>query len=110
MAHIDVPQELPGIRGLLAFRPETARPLRDLANALMFDPANTLTRGERELIAAYVSALNGCTFCRSSHSAIAACHLADDEALVQSVLRDPEGRRGLRQAHGASGDRRTRAA
>ena len=41
------------------------------------------------MIAAYVSALNDCTFCRTSHAAIAACHL-DDESLVDTVLRSPE--------------------
>ena len=45
-----------------------------LTNALLHAP-NSLTQGERELIAAYVSALNGCTFCFRSHAAIAAWHL-----------------------------------
>ncbi len=30
MPHINLPAELPGIRGPMAFRPETARPLNDL--------------------------------------------------------------------------------
>lgn len=77
------------MRGLLAFRPETAAPLSRLAQALMFAP-NSLTRGERELIAAYVSALNECAYCHSSHAAIAACHLDDDEQLVAAIVRDPE--------------------
>ena len=51
------PDGIPGIRGLLAFRPETAEPLGALANALLHAP-NSLTPGERELIAAYVSSLN----------------------------------------------------
>ena len=61
MPYIDV-QDVPGIRALLAFRPETAEPLAALANALLHAP-NSLTQGERELIAAFVSSLNGCTFC-----------------------------------------------
>lgn len=88
MPYINVQEDVPGIRALLAFRPETAEPLGALANALLHAP-NTLTPGERELIAAYVSALNSCTFCFRSHSAIAACHLGDD-ALVKSVISDPE--------------------
>ena len=44
MPHIDVPNEIPGIRALLAFRPETAEPLGALANALLHAP-NSLTRG-----------------------------------------------------------------
>ena len=88
MAHIQVPEGLPGIRGLLAFRPETAGPLGALADALLHAPS-PLSPGERELIAAYVSDLNDCTYCHGSHAAIAACHL-QDEALVGAVIRAPE--------------------
>ena len=88
MAYIQVPEGLPGIRGLLAFRPETAKPLGDLANALLHNPS-PLTPGERELIAAYVSDLNDCRYCHASHAAIAACHL-QDETLVGSVVETPE--------------------
>lgn len=89
MAHIQLPQGLPGIRGLLAFRPETAKPIGELADALLHAP-NTLSPGDRELIAAYVSELNDCTYCQASHAAIAACHLRD-EALVASVMVNAEG-------------------
>jgi uncharacterized peroxidase-related enzyme len=88
VAHIGVPDGLPGIRGLLAFRPETAKPLGDLADALLRAPG-TLSPGERELIAAYVSNLNDCTFCEFSHAAVAAAHL-QDEALVTSVMTTTE--------------------
>jgi uncharacterized peroxidase-related enzyme len=88
MAHIHVPEGLPGIRGLLAFRPETAKPLGELADALLHGPS-TLSPGERELIAAYVSRLNDCTYCYASHAAIAACHL-HDEAVVESAASAPE--------------------
>ena len=87
MPYIAVPDDIPGIRALLAFRPETAVPLAALTNALLHAP-NSLSPGERELIAAYVSALNDCTFCFRSHAAIAACHFAD-EALVEAVVADP---------------------
>lgn len=86
MPYIAVP-DVPGIRALLAFRPETAEPLGALANALLHAP-NSLTQGERELIAAYVSSLNNCTFCRRSHAAIAACHLGD--AFVDDAVANPE--------------------
>ena len=88
MPHIQIPPGVPGIRALLQARPETAGPITDLAQVLLHAP-NSLSRGERELIAAYVSALNDCTFCRTSHAAIAACHLGD-ESLVDMVLRNPE--------------------
>jgi len=73
---------------LLAFRPETAGPLSDLANALLHAPG-TLSPGERELIAAHVSHLNQCAYCRDTHAAIALCHL-QNEQLVGGAVRAPE--------------------
>ena len=67
MAHIDLENELPGIRGPMVFSPQTAKPLNALAEALLRDDNNTLTRGERELIGAYVSSLNDCFFCQNVH-------------------------------------------
>ena len=88
MSHIQLPEGLPGIRGLFAFRPETAQPMSKLADVLLHEP-HTLTPGERELIATYVSSRNDCHYCQSSHGAIAAWHLGD-EALVLLVKRDFE--------------------
>jgi uncharacterized peroxidase-related enzyme len=76
------------MRSLLQARPETAGPITALAQTLLYAP-NSLSRGDRELIAAYVSALNDCTFCCTSHAAIAACHL-QDQSLVDEVLRSPD--------------------
>jgi uncharacterized peroxidase-related enzyme len=87
MPHIALPEGLPGIRGALAFRPQTARPLNELVEVLLFGP-HTLTPGERELIATYVSYLNDCHFCQSVHGAIAAAHLGGDEDLVKRVKAD----------------------
>ncbi len=89
MAHIQLPAGLPGIRGPMAFRPETARPLSQLAEILLRGES-TLTRAERELIAARVSAGNDCDYCRTSHGAIAAQYLGGDEAVVASVCSDPD--------------------
>jgi uncharacterized peroxidase-related enzyme len=89
MAHIKLSEGLPGIRGPLAFRPETAKPLSELAEVLLHAP-HTLTAAERELIATYVSSLNDCFYCQTSHGAIAACHLGGNEALVADVARDFE--------------------
>jgi uncharacterized peroxidase-related enzyme len=88
MPHIALNSAEPGIRGLLQFRPETARPLSELAEVLLRGPS-TLTRGERELIAAYVSSLNQCRYCSSSHSATAAAQLPGGMALVEQVCLDP---------------------
>jgi uncharacterized peroxidase-related enzyme len=87
--HISVPEGVPGIRSLFAFRPDVAGPMSVLADVLLH-AENSLRRGERELIGAYVSALNNCTFCHASHAAIAACHFEDDGALMHAVLADAE--------------------
>ena len=89
MAHIDLGNDDPGIRGLFRFRPETALPLNQLAEVLLRNDS-TLTRGERELIATYVSSRNTCTFCTSSHAAFAAAQLDEGMELVDQVREDPE--------------------
>jgi uncharacterized peroxidase-related enzyme len=86
MAHIQLPDGLPGISGGFAFRPETAKPMRELAHILLHEP-NSLTAGERELIATFVSSRNECHFCQASHGAAAACHLGDS-AVVEKVKTD----------------------
>jgi uncharacterized peroxidase-related enzyme len=88
MPHIVLDSAEPGIRGLLRYRPETAGPLSELTEVLLRGPS-TLTRGERELIAAYVSALNDCRYCSSSHSACAAAQLPGGMTLVEQVRADP---------------------
>ncbi len=90
MPHIKLPEGLPGIVGLFAFRPETAVPLRALAEVLLRGPS-TLSSGERELIATYVSHRNDCYFCQTSHGAAAAHHLSGNERLIEDVKRDFEG-------------------
>ncbi len=89
MAHIQLREDLPGIRGLMVFRPETAEPLNQLADILLRGP-NTLSPGERELIATFVSSRNDCFFCQTVHGAVAAYHLGNNEQLVLDVKRDPE--------------------
>ena len=87
MAYIALSPDLPGIRGAMAFRPETARPLNDLVEVLLTGPS-TLSLGERELIATYVSSRNCTHYCASIHGMIAAAHLGGDEALVKQVKTD----------------------
>jgi uncharacterized peroxidase-related enzyme len=88
MAHISLPEGMPGIRGPMAFRPETAAPLNQLVEVLLQGPS-TLSKGERELIATYVSSLNQCRYCATIHGAIAKHHLNDGEVVAQ-VKVDPE--------------------
>ena len=87
MPHIALPPGLPGIRGAFAFRPETARPMNALVEILLQGPS-TLSKGERELIATYVSTRNCTHYCHSIHGAIAAAHLGGNEALVKQVKVD----------------------
>ena len=88
MAHIDLQNDLPGIRGPMAFSPATAKPLNELAEALLRDDDNTLTRGERELIGTYVSSLNDCFFCQNIHGALAGHYLQADIAFIDAVKKD----------------------
>jgi len=90
MAHIQLPQGMPGIVGPLAFSPDTAKPLLELAEVLLRAP-NTLTSAEREMIAAHVSYRNECDFCQLSHSAAAAAHLNGNFDLVEQIKVNPEG-------------------
>ncbi len=89
MAHIQLPEGLPGIIGPLTFSPETAQPLLQLAEVLLRGP-NTLTCAERETIAAHVSYRNECDFCQLSHSAAAAAHLGGNYDLVELIKVNPE--------------------
>src|SRR5664279_4719198 len=50
MPYIALSEDLPGISAGFAFRPETAKPMRELAHILLHG-RNSLTPGERELIA-----------------------------------------------------------
>ena len=74
---------------MLAYRPETARPLGELAEVLLRGDS-TLSRGERELIAAYVSRRNECEYCSNSHAATAAAQLPGGASLVGQVFADPD--------------------
>ncbi len=78
---------MPGITGPFTYRPETAAPMRALAEVLLRG-ASTLTSGEREMIATFVSARNDCEFCQLSHRAAAAHNLAGNYELVDAVRRD----------------------
>ncbi|WP_445282502.1 carboxymuconolactone decarboxylase family protein [Streptomyces sp. DSM 118148] len=90
MPHIQLTNDLPGISGLFAQRPDTAGVLSQLAETLLRSGSSPLSRGERELIAAYVSHLNCTDFCAGSHSAFAAAQLDGGAELVSAVLADPD--------------------
>ncbi|MBS1948134.1 MAG: peroxidase-related enzyme [Bacteroidetes bacterium] len=87
MAYINVKEGVPGIRSLVMFRPETGKPLYDLAQILLRGES-TLSEAERELIAAYVSSRNNCMFCMSSHAAASRCLYGEEKNTVDEVLKD----------------------
>ena len=88
MAHIDLGNEFPGIRGPMGYRPETAKPLNMLAEVLLRDDNNTLTRGERELIGTYVSSKNDCFFCQNVHGALAGHYLECNIQQIDDIKQD----------------------
>jgi uncharacterized peroxidase-related enzyme len=93
MAHIALEKGVPGIVAAFEFRPETAKPMRELAEVLLRGES-TLTSAEREAIAAVVSYGNECRFCQLSHSAAAAEHRGGHEAdytWIEEVKANPEG-------------------
>ena len=87
MAYINVQDGVPGIRSLVMFRPETGKSLYALAQVLLRGES-PLSEAERELIAAYVSYLNDCMFCMSSHAAASRCLYGNDAFMVDDVLKD----------------------
>jgi uncharacterized peroxidase-related enzyme len=87
--HITLKSDEPGIRGLFRYRPEAALPLVQLSEVLLCGDS-TLSRGDRELIAAYVSSLNRCRFCFHTHAAFAAVRVPGGPALIDQVRDDPE--------------------
>ena len=84
MAHIQLPEGLPGILGPMAFSPNTAKPLNALAEVLLRAP-NSLSEADREMIATYVSSQNDCYFCQHAHGAVTAYRLGGNEKLVNDV-------------------------
>jgi len=88
MAYIDLQNDLPGIRGPMIFRPETGTILNELAEVLLHQENNSLSRGDREMIGAYVSSLNDCFFCHHVHGAMAQYYYQCDTALIDQIKAD----------------------
>lgn len=91
MPHIALPQDKPGMVALAMYRPDVYSRLASLADLLLHqeNPLSTLALGERELIAAYVSSLNDCNYCKAAHGNVAAAHLQNLK-LVEGVKDDME--------------------
>lgn len=87
MPYLNTNNDIPGIRGLMHFRPDVAIILNQLAQVLLADEAS-LPKLDRELIASFVSLRNACTFCKTSHGAIAAHLPGGNEELVNAIWKD----------------------
>jgi len=87
MPYINTNNDIPGIRGLMEFRPEVAKALNELAQVLLVEDAS-LSRSERELIASFVSSRNECLFCMTTHGAIAAYLPGCNDDIVTEVWKD----------------------
>lgn len=87
MAYINAPEGVPGIRSLVMFRPETGKPLYELAQVLLRGES-PLTPAERELIATHVSSRNNCMFCRDSHAAAARVLFGKQSNIVDCVIEE----------------------
>lgn len=66
--------------------PQTVLPLLAYHDRVLRDPS-PLTVAQRELIAAYVSGLNACTYCHGAH-VIAATAFGIDEGIFEGLMAD----------------------
>lgn len=78
----------PGLDKVFRRFPHTVMPLLEYHDRLLRDPS-PLTVAERELIAAYVSGLNSCTYCHGAHT-VAARAFGIDSALFDGLMADLE--------------------
>lgn len=76
------------VKDVYPMNPRLFRHWCEVEEAIMRWPS-AFTPGERELMGAYVSQLNSCTYCYSSHSQ-AARFLGVDEAVIQPLMTDLE--------------------
>jgi len=74
---------------LLVRFPKNSRPLMQYTNAVLRSEGH-LSIAEREMIAAFVSGLNACTFCFGSHE-IYARAFGIEEGVVEQLLEDIDG-------------------
>ena len=56
--------------------------------SLLHDENNTLSRGDREMIGAYVSSENDCFFCQNVHGAMAQHYYQNDMPFIDAIKKD----------------------
>jgi uncharacterized peroxidase-related enzyme len=81
---------LPDAARLIFYRPDFyGTPAKKFTQKAMRGPS-AWSVGDRELMAAYISGLNECTFCVKAHTAVSAAAYGDS-AKVDNALSHPEG-------------------
>ena len=75
--------------GLMAFNTGMERPLLNIQQQVMRSEDSPLTIAQRELIAAYVSALNECAYCRGAHT-VTAMEFGVEKGVVEALLKNIE--------------------
>lgn len=75
------------LKSVLRSEPDLGAPFAEYHEALLRGPS-PFSIGERELIGAYVSALNGCDFCHGEHQAVAEAFGIELD-LLDAIIADP---------------------
>lgn len=78
----------PGLDKVFKRFPHAVMPLLEYHDRVLRDPS-PLTVAQRELIAAYVSGINACTYCHGAH-VVAARAFGIDSALFEGLMADLE--------------------
>jgi AhpD family alkylhydroperoxidase len=86
-----------GVRHILALNPKAGRALIEFHEAALRN-ASPLPVRDKELIAAYVSALNACQYCYGVHSETAKAFGVDDEKYSAGSRRTWRRRRSTRSS------------
>jgi uncharacterized peroxidase-related enzyme len=84
-----VPVEEESVAAVMRRYPDQAIPMMQYSEAILRGGDCALTNEQRELIGAYTSGLNNCTFCYNTHKATAEA-FGVDEGLLDALVNDLE--------------------
>ena len=85
-----VPEEEESVGAVMRRYPDQAIPLMEMTEVVMRTGSCAFTLEERELIAAFSSGTNACTFCYNTHRATAEAY-GVEPGLLESLLTDLDG-------------------
>ena len=85
-----VPQEEESVGAVMRRYPDQAIPLMEMTEVIMRTGDCAFSMEQRELIAAFASGTNSCTFCYNTHKATAET-FGVDAGLLESLLSDLDG-------------------